>query len=87
MQNLVNFMGLFGSILIALSFIPQTYSVIKKKDAKHISIWFILINILSTVLMIAYGLINRVIPMIIANTSVLINNLIIFYYYLMLKKN
>ena len=82
MQDTVDILGILGSVLVGISFIPQTYLVIKKKEVKNISKWFILINIISSGLMIIYGIINLIIPMIIANSSVLLNNLIITYFFL-----
>lgn len=84
MFNIFKILGIAGSILVGISFIPQTYIVIKKKEIKNLSIWFILINIISSLLMIIYGIHDLIIPMIIANTSVLINNLIIFYFFIKL---
>ena len=82
MQNTIDILGILGSVLVGISFIPQTYEVIKNKEVKNISKWFILINLISSGLMIVYGIINIIIPMIIANSSVLLNNLIITYFFL-----
>ena len=82
MENTIDILGILGSVLVGISFIPQTYLVIKNKEIKNISKWFILINVISSGLMIVYGIINLIIPMIIANSSVLLNNLIITYFFL-----
>lgn len=82
MINFFELLGLIGSTLVGLSFIPQTYMVIKKKEVKNISLWFIMINIISSLLMIIYGIYFNVLPMIIANSSVFLNNLIIIYFFI-----
>jgi uncharacterized protein with PQ loop repeat len=76
----INIFGLIGSILIGLSLSPQTYQVLKKEEIKNKSIILISINMLATAFMIIYGYHNGYVPVIIANSSVLLNNLIIFYY-------
>ena len=86
-MQLIDYIGLIGSCTIGLSFIPQTYKIIKNKDISSISLTFIIINILSSFLMIIYGLYFIIIPMIIANSSVFINNLIILFYYILLKSS
>ena len=42
MQNTIDILGILGSVLVGISFIPQTYEVIKNKEVKNISKWFIL---------------------------------------------
>ena len=38
MFNIFKILGIAGSILVGISFIPQTYIVIKKKEIKNLSI-------------------------------------------------
>ena len=47
MQNTIDILEILGSVLVGISFIPQTYEVIKNK-VKNISKWFILINLISS---------------------------------------
>lgn len=79
-MNIFNILGLFGSILVGISFIPQTYKIIKTKNVNDISIIFISINLFAASCMIIYGINFLIIPVIIANISVLLNNIIIFIF-------
>ncbi len=72
--------GFFGSIIIGASFVPQTFKVIKNNDTNSISREFIIVNIFSACLMTVYGFLLRIYPVIIANSSVLCNNIVILYY-------
>ena len=80
MDNIMEILGLVGSSLIGLSFIPQTYKTIVEKETKDISYSFMCLNVLSASLMVSYGVYYEIIPMIIANGSVVINCLIILGY-------
>lgn len=80
MISYIQYIGFAGSIMIGISFIPQTYKVVKGNDTKSISSKFIFVNILSSSLMTTYGSILKIYPVIIANSSVLLNNLIILYF-------
>lgn len=76
----IEIIGVLGSCIVAISFIPQTYKIIKNNDVHSISSSFIMINILSSSLLIYYGVYYFIIPMMIANLSVCFNNIIILYY-------
>lgn len=80
MTSYVECIGFVGSTMIGISFIPQTYKVVKNNDTKSISRKFVFVNIVSASLMTIYGYILKIYPVIIANSSVLINNLIILYF-------
>jgi len=82
----INIIGLLGSSIIGISFIPQTYKIIKSNDIQSISLNFILINIISSGLMVWYGGELKIIPILISNISVCLNNIIILYYYCYLNK-
>lgn len=80
MNNIIDIIGLLGSILIGLTFIPQTYKTINSDEVKDISNLFLILNIASASLMVIYGAYYFIIPVIISNGSVLINCLIISIY-------
>lgn len=80
MSEIINIMGLFGSILVSVSFIPQTYKTLKSEDSSDISYIFMGLNIISASMMCVYGVYFNVIPVIISNGSVLINCIIILLY-------
>ena len=76
MTKIIDIIGLLGSIMIGISLIPQTIKTIKDDD-KSISIPFVFITLISSILMIIFAIYYFIIPMLIANTSVFINTLII----------
>lgn len=80
MDYIMNIFGLLGSILVSVSFIPQTYKTINSDEIKDISSIFMSVNIISSALMCTYGLYYMIIPVMISNGSVLINCCIILYY-------
>lgn len=86
-MDYIDILGLVGSTIIGISFIPQTYKIIKTHDIESLSLNFVIINILSSTLMIIYGVELNIIPIIIANLSVCLNNIIIMYYIIYIKYN
>ena len=76
-MNIIDLLGIIGGTCVGLSFIPQTYKTIKTKKVQDLSKIFICINILSSTLMLIYGIYRLVIPIIIANGSVFINNIVL----------
>ena len=80
METIINNIGLSGSILLGLSFIPQTYKIIKEKQTKNISLIFLILSICSAILMSIYGFYYELLPIIISNILVIINCVIIIIY-------
>lgn len=85
-DKFINIIGIVGSSLVGICFIPQTYKTIYSNEIKDISLSFLLLNIFAAGLMCVYGGYYIIIPVIIANGSVLINCGII-YYCVCVKKN
>jgi len=85
-MNWVDIIGLIGSISIGLSFIPQTYKTLKTNTIKSTSFLMFFITSLASVCMIIYSVYYKVLPMLIANVSVLTNSSIIMIAYLYKKK-
>ena len=79
-MNTVDYIGLIGSSTIAISFIPQTCKILHSGDVKSISTSFVIINIISSSMMCVYGIYYLIVPAIIANSSVCMNNIIILIY-------
>ena len=75
----INIIGLIGSILVGICFLPQTYKTINSYEIKDISLSFMILNIIAAGLMCVYGGYYIILPIIIANGSVLINCIIITY--------
>jgi MtN3 and saliva related transmembrane protein len=85
MSEIVNILGLIGSVLVTISFIPQTYKTLQQKEVSDISYSFMAINIVSSSLMCIYGIYHSYIPVIISDGSVLINCIIILSYIVYIK--
>jgi uncharacterized protein with PQ loop repeat len=77
MSQIIDILGLSGSILVSVSFLPQTYKTIMTDDIKDISLLFMLLNVISASLMCVYGIYYNIVPVLISNGSVLINCLVI----------
>ena len=77
MTKIIDTIGLLGSIMVGFSLFPQTIKTIKtiKEESNSISIYFISITFISSILMIIFAIYNLIIPMLIANILVFINSL------------
>lgn len=79
--------GFFGCGMLFISFIPQTLHIIKSNDRlKQVSNHFLFLIIFTSIIMGYYGHLIQRYPVLIANSSVLINNLFILYKKMMIKK-
>ena len=82
----IDIIGLIGSISIGLSFIPQTYKTLKTNTTKSTSFLMFFITSSASICMIVYSIYYKVLPMLIANVSVLTNSSIIMIAYIHKKK-
>lgn len=82
MSNYIYNIGLAGSVILSIAFIPNTYFILRKNlYCSEINIVFITLMILCSLLLLIYSIHFNLVPVIIANTSVLVNNLVVFIYY------
>jgi len=81
-SNTIKALGILGSLGVGISLFPQTYKTWKEKEISSISVTYICITSISSILMVIYGTYFLVYPMIIANLSVFGNTcvLLLFYY-------
>ena len=79
MNNIIDIIGISGSLCIGLSFIPQTYHTIKTKK-QNLSKIFLGITMLGSSCVLLYGINYVIIPIIITNSMVCINTTILFFY-------
>tara|TARA_B100001063_G_C16705420_1_gene524931 strand:+ start:243 stop:533 length:291 start_codon:yes stop_codon:yes gene_type:complete len=81
-SNTIKALGILGSLGVGISLFPQTYKTWKEKEISSISVTYIYITSISSILMVIYGTYFLVYPMIIANLSVFGNTcvLLLFYY-------
>ena len=80
MNNIIDIIGISGSLCIGLSFIPQTYHTIKTKKTEDLSKIFLGITMLGSSCVLLYGINYVIIPIIITNSMVCINTTILFFY-------
>jgi len=77
MDTYINLIGLVGSVAIALSLFPQSYRTVKEKKVKDLSMLFICITMTGAGCQLIYGIYYDILPMIIANTCVVLNTVIL----------
>tara|TARA_A100001035_G_scaffold274290_1_gene266040 strand:+ start:262 stop:573 length:312 start_codon:yes stop_codon:yes gene_type:complete len=85
-MNSIDIIGLIGSISIGISFIPQTFKTINAETIKSTSFLMFFITSTASIFMIVYSVYYNILPMLIANVSVLSNSCIIMIVYLYKKK-
>jgi len=75
-----DYFGYFGSFLSSITFIPQVYKAWKTKSVGDLSIWMMLIVVLSTIVWLIYAFAISSGPVIVANTIVLFLSLLLIYF-------
>ena len=75
-----DYVGYLGSFLTSITFIPQVYKAWKTKSVGDLSIWMMLIVVLSTVVWLVYGLAIKSGPVIVANGIVFALSLLLIYF-------
>ena len=78
----VKWMGLFGSFLSSIAFVPQVYKAWETKSVGDLSIYMILIVMTSTIIWLVYGLFHkpRLSPVILCNGFIFLLTLVLLYY-------
>ncbi len=71
-DQFVEAIGLFGSFLSSITFLPQVIKVYKTQSAKDLSLNMLLIILASTVVWLAYGLLIGLLPVIICNAIIML---------------
>ena len=85
-MNWINFAGYLGAFLSAITFVPQVYKAWQSKSVGDLSIWMILIVVLSTLVWLTYGFAIHSGPVLVANTVVLVLTLVLLYFKYTFKK-
>ena len=68
----IEYVGLFGAFLSAITFIPQVLQAWRTKSVADLSLWMLLIVFLSVIVWLVYGFYLMLLPVIIANSIILI---------------
>jgi len=76
-MDIITIIGLLAATCTTTSFIPQIVKSVKTKNTKDLSLRMYLILAIGTLLWSIYGILNKSLPIIIANTIALSFSLII----------
>lgn len=76
----IEVIGLFGSLLSSITFIPQVVQTWKTKSVSDLNLTMLLIIVLSTVVWLVYGFGRGVLPVIIANAIIFILSIMLVYF-------
>lgn len=71
--------GYIGALFLSISFVPQTYSLMKSGNYEQIRYVFLYNTIMTSICMATYGIHHKRYPIVIGNASVLANATIILY--------
>lgn len=85
----VEIVGLIGSFLSSVTFIPQVYKTWKSKRAEDLSLEMMLIVCVSTIVWLIYGIFNNPMlwPVIICNGIIFLLSVLLIFFKLTFKKN
>jgi MtN3 and saliva related transmembrane protein len=82
----IDLVGLFGAFLTSITFIPQVYKAWQTRSVGDLSTWTVLIVIISAIVWLVYALYLRLMPVIIANSIILVLAVLLLYFKLSFKK-
>lgn len=72
--------GYSASTCLIITLMPQLIKTYKEKHVEDISIGFILLNLLTSILFLIYGILIEQGPIMFANSILIIQNLILLYF-------
>jgi MtN3 and saliva related transmembrane protein len=82
----IEIVGLMGAFLSSITFIPQVYKAWQTKSVGDLSVWMVLIVLTSVIVWLVYGIYLNLLPVIIANATILVMALMLLYFKLTFKK-
>ena len=82
----IEYVGLFGAFLSAITFIPQVILAYKSKSVGDLSLGMLLIVFTSVIVWLVYGIYLNLLPVIIANSVILLLSLVLLYFKFIFKK-
>ncbi|HMO31954.1 MAG TPA: SemiSWEET family transporter [Lacibacter sp.] len=87
-MNWVEPVGLFGSFLSSITFVPQVYKAWQSRSVGDLSIYTILIVTLSTVVWLIYGFFHQplLLPVVLCNGFIFLLSLVLLYFKLYFGK-
>jgi len=84
--NWADYIGLFGAFLSAITFIPQVVQAYKTQSVKDLNLGMLLIVFFSVIVWLVYGFAKGLLPVIIANSIILILSAVLLYFKATFKK-
>ncbi len=85
-MQLIDILGYLGAALTALNFLPQVLKAWKTKNVDDLSFWMLVLVISAQIVWLAYGFTLQLVPVIIANSSLLVMALILLILKLVYRK-
>jgi len=83
----LEFVGLSGSVLSSLTFMPQVYQTWKTRSVGDLNLTMMTIVFLSTVIWLVYGVGKELLPVIICNGIICFLSLLLIYFKLTFGKH
>jgi MtN3 and saliva related transmembrane protein len=78
--DLIEIVGLTGSILSSITFMPQVYQTWKTKSVGDLNLFMMLIVFISTIIWLVYGIGKLLVPVIICNGVICFLSVLLIYF-------
>ena len=85
-MNIYESMGLLGALLSSITFLPQVVRTWKIRSAEDLSMGMLVIVFCSTIVWLIYGFALWLIPVMIANTAIMLLSTILIYFKITFKR-
>ena len=85
-MNIEDFIGYIGAGLITVCLVPQVYTTYKTKTVEGLSLYFVILQILSSICYVVYGLYEQTLPIIISNGATIFFSIILITLYCRYKE-
>lgn len=76
-MSFTEFVGYCAAISLIITLCPQIYHTYKTKKVVDLSYFFIVLNLITSVLFLIYGILLKQLPLIIANIFLILQNMIL----------
>jgi MtN3 and saliva related transmembrane protein len=87
MMPWIEYVGLFGAFLSAVTFIPQVLLAYRTRRVEDLSLGMLLIVFTSVIVWLVYGFYLRLLPVIIANSVILLLSILLLYFKYAVRNN
>lgn len=72
-----NIIGYIAAIFLSVLFIPQVVKTYRTKNVQGISLIFLILEVITCILFITYGILIKAVPVIVANCTALLCNILL----------